>query len=114
MKKPLKDEMQRDAMKLSYTNYNGRTAMGVQYKAGYSVEKLRDNLQSEEPIYVAFEGEKPEELSAILEELRQFRNYRQVGIEKLQDSIDSQLNMITVANDRITELESKKKWWKRK
>lgn len=116
VKKVAKDVMQRDMVKLSYTDYNGRTAMVVQYSPGYSVEKLRENRQSEEPIYVAFESEQPQELSAVLNELRQYRTNTRTRTDELSNEVQELADRLDNLLERVAALErgKKQKWWGRK
>jgi len=110
--KATKDVMQRDMVKLSYTDYNGRTAMVVQYTAGFSPEKLRDNRQSEEPIYVALEHGQPEELANVLQELRQYRTQTKLIADNINNNIGTLQDSVYELSNRVTSLEAKKKWYK--
>lgn len=112
MVKPTKDQMQRDMVKLSYSDINGRTAMVVQYKAGFAAEKLRDNHQSEEPIYVAFEGQQPEELNVVLEELRRYRTNTKHDYEALGYRLETLSGYLDSLLDRVADLERKRKLWR--
>jgi hypothetical protein len=113
-KQEFKDVMERKATRLWYVDAVGRTAGIVQYEAGYSPGKLRENRQSEEPIYVAFEGQQPQELSEVLDELRRYRANTVTKTDELVKEIEGINNRLDYHSEELTELlKPTKKWWQK-